>query len=166
MANLHINADTKIGYGNKSLGDLEKEVEDRQNFIVCDRDSNVTLSKSTAYGGTQIPINRLRFRNGDMFYLQDNKIYCKYNGFVQITIQIPMNYDTGYVLFGSTNGSYTSFAGPSNASGLAGSTVVGTAIFDVSAGEWLTVAFGHNHAYSDLIIYADVKVTAQLIKRI
>ena len=127
--------------------------------------SHITLSKSGSYGGTQVPFDTQSYSYGNVFSLNDGKIYCSRKAIIQVdyTLFVENATQLHYVLLGR-NGSYvyTGGCGPEN--GLAGSTLSGSFKFQINAEEYITLQLGSMGSYSNKKVYAESRLSVSVVR--
>lgn len=131
-----------------------------------DTSKHTTLNKTTAYGGVQIPLDRLLYNYGNVFELRDGKIYCNKSAIVLISVFVAATLGDGYLLFGGNNGGYSAYVGASSDTNLAGYTYVGSAIYKFDKGSYASLLLGRADTYSNVTIFDTTKISIMVIRYI
>ncbi len=131
-----------------------------------DTSKYTTLNKTTAYGGVQIPLDRLLYNYGNVFELRDGKIYCNKSAIVLISVFVATTLGDGYLLFGGNDGGYSAYVGASSDTNLAGYTYVGSAIYKFNKGSYASLLLGRADTYSNVTIFDTTKISIMVIRYI
>lgn len=126
--------------------------------------SNITISKSVTYEGTQIPLYTTKFNIGDTFSLSRNKLYCNKNAVIRISYAFYIALMSDYYILVGKNDKYDYVGGPAPANGLVGCSFIGTELLKVDSGDYITLKLGAPNAYSGITIYGDSKVDVEIIQ--
>ena len=125
--------------------------------------SNISLSKSGTFGGTQVPFDTQSYSYGNIFSLTTGKIYCSRNAIIQVDYTLSNATQSHYVLLGR-NGSYVYIGGCSPANGIAGSTLAGSFQFEINANEYITLQLGSPGTYSNKTIFSGSRLSVSVVR--
>lgn len=125
----------------------------------------ISISKTTTYGGTQIPLSDTTYNYGNVFSLNDGKVYCSRNAIIQVDYVLPVdNAERSYYVLLGRNGSYVYVGGCSPANGIAGSTLAGSFQFQINAGEYITLKLGASGTYSNKTVYSGSRLSVSIVR--
>lgn len=127
--------------------------------------SNISISKSGTYGGTQVTFDRYIYNYGNVFSINNGIIYCSRDAIIQVdyVLNVPGAETSYYVLLGR-NGSYQYVGGTGPNNGLSGSTLSGSFQLEINANEYITLMLGSPGTYSNKTIYKDSKIAVFVIR--
>lgn len=127
--------------------------------------SNISISKSENYGGTQVNFDRYIYNYGNVFSINNGRIYCSRHAIIQVdyVLNVPEAERSYYVLLGK-NGFYQYVGGTGPNNGLSGSTLSGSFQFEINANEYITLMLGSPSTYSNKTIYNDSKIAVSVVR--
>ena len=154
---MNINGEVEIDRGYK----LEDLIPACASFYA----EQISISKNTAFGGTQIPFSDTTYNYGNVFSLNGEKVYCSRNAIIQVDYVLPVdNAERSYYVLLGRNGSYVYVGGCSPANGIAGSTLAGSFQFEINANEYITLQLGSPSAYSNKTIYSGSRLSVSVVR--
>ena len=125
----------------------------------------ISISKATTFGGTQIPFSDTTYNYGNVFSLNGGKLYCSRNAIIQVDYVLPVdNAERSYYVLLGRNGAYQYVGGCSPLNGLAGSTLAGSFQFEINANEYITLQLGSPSAYSNKTIYSGSRLSVSVVR--
>ena len=127
--------------------------------------SNISISKSGSFSGTQVNFVAQIYNYGNTFLLKDGKVYCSRHAIIQVDYALYVqNAEESYYILLGRNGTYRYVGGCSPANGIAGSTLSGSFQFEINANEYITLMLGSPGSYSNKTIYSDSKIAVSVVR--
>ena len=125
----------------------------------------ISISKTIAYSGTQVPFSQETYNYGNIFSLNDGKIYSSRKAIIQVDYALLVdNAAQSYYTLLGRNGSYVCIGGCSPANGIAGSTLAGSFQFQINAGEYITLMLGSPGTYTNKTIFNNSRLSVSIVR--